>query len=137
MGQALWRALSGPPNRKAKQRLLRSKYTLASCEADGRADRLLQRVLGGPLTYGVTVSRGRRFREALPVLGRLSSRLGTNEIWSCDANGRNCRQLTSFSDGNSEKIAIQPSWSPNGRFVTFTGVFRWKLGCLRSRRREA
>ncbi|MGA2772866.1 MAG: protein kinase [Bryobacteraceae bacterium] len=42
-----------------------------------------------------------------------SNRTGNEEIWTCEANGSNCVQITSF-DG---PILGSPSWSPDGRWL--------------------
>lgn len=40
-----------------------------------------------------------------------------NDLWVCDAHGGNPRQLTS-----DHAIVMQPCWSPDGRYVAFTGA---------------
>ncbi|MBZ5585467.1 MAG: hypothetical protein LAQ30_25355, partial [Acidobacteriia bacterium] len=42
-----------------------------------------------------------------------SNRSGTVEVWTCDADGANCVQLTSFGGPQCGS----PSWSPDGRFL--------------------
>jgi Tol biopolymer transport system component len=42
-----------------------------------------------------------------------SNRSGNVEVWTCDADGSNCRQLTSF--GGAQCGA--PRWSPDGRSI--------------------
>jgi Tol biopolymer transport system component len=42
-----------------------------------------------------------------------SSRSGSNEIWTCDADGMNCQQLTSFRGPYVEA----PRWSPDSRWI--------------------
>ncbi len=44
-----------------------------------------------------------------------SARSGVDEIWACDADGRNAVQLTSFGRG----MAGTPRWSPDGRSIAF------------------
>jgi Tol biopolymer transport system component len=42
-----------------------------------------------------------------------SNRSGNIEVWTCDADGSNCLQLTSFKGAQCGA----PSWSPDGRWV--------------------
>jgi Tol biopolymer transport system component len=53
-----------------------------------------------------------------------SDRSGVNNIWLCDADGTNPRQLTTF-----ESYAGTPRWSPDGRRVVFdsTEAGSWDL----------
>jgi Tol biopolymer transport system component len=43
-----------------------------------------------------------------------SNRLGYSEIWACDSDGSNCRQLTSLHG-----IAGAARWSPDGHYIAF------------------
>ena len=45
----------------------------------------------------------------------ISNRSGTNEIWVCDSDGSNTRQLTNFG----EVLTGTPRWSPDGRQIVF------------------
>src|ERR1019366_5800177 len=42
-----------------------------------------------------------------------SNRSGNMEVWTCDADGSNCQQITSF-DG---PVCGTPRWSPDGRWL--------------------
>ena len=44
-----------------------------------------------------------------------SSRSGSNEIWACDADGRNLVQLTNFNG----PLTGTPRWSPDGKWIAF------------------
>ena len=44
-----------------------------------------------------------------------STRSGHWEIWSCTADGRDCRQLSSLGPAYSRN----PAWSPDGRWIAF------------------
>ena len=44
-----------------------------------------------------------------------SNSSGELGLWTCDADGANCQQLTSFKGS----VGGSPRWSPDGRFVTF------------------
>lgn len=46
----------------------------------------------------------------------ISTRSGSREVWACDADGGNPRQLTSFGD----RFVSHPRWSPDGRTIAFT-----------------
>ena len=46
-----------------------------------------------------------------------SMRSGSNNIWTCDAEGSNCTQLTDLERASS------PRWSPDGRAVVFACDF--------------
>jgi Tol biopolymer transport system component len=43
-----------------------------------------------------------------------SNRTGTYQIWVCDSDGANPRQLTYLASANGD-----PSWSPDGRYIVF------------------
>ena len=47
-----------------------------------------------------------------------SDRTGSNEIWTCDADGSNALQLTSFGTPG----AGDASWSPDGRLIAFDAL---------------
>ena len=44
-----------------------------------------------------------------------STRSGNLEVWTCDSEGANCLQLTSFGDHQTGT----PRWSPDGRWLVF------------------
>jgi Tol biopolymer transport system component len=46
-----------------------------------------------------------------------SDRMGYSDIWMCDSDGSNCRQLTAIH-GTSGTAR----WSPNGRYISFESV---------------
>ena len=46
----------------------------------------------------------------------MSNRSGSYEIWVCDSEGKNVRQLTSFGGAT---ITGSPRWSPDGRQIAF------------------
>jgi Tol biopolymer transport system component/DNA-binding winged helix-turn-helix (wHTH) protein len=47
----------------------------------------------------------------------VSTRSGSREIWVCDRDGADARQLTRFQGLEVRR----PTWSPDGRFVAFSG----------------
>jgi len=49
----------------------------------------------------------------------MSNRSGSWEIWLCDSEGRNARQLTSFPEAS---VTGSHRWSPDGRQIAFSSV---------------
>ena len=45
----------------------------------------------------------------------ISDRSGTWGLWTCESDGENCQQLTSFGGSTGGT----PRWSPDGRWITF------------------
>jgi Tol biopolymer transport system component/tRNA A-37 threonylcarbamoyl transferase component Bud32 len=46
----------------------------------------------------------------------ISDRTGSDEVWTCDAEGKNASQLTSFGGAHVESLG----WSPDGRTIAFS-----------------
>jgi Tol biopolymer transport system component len=46
----------------------------------------------------------------------ISNRTGSDEVWTCDAEGKNSAQLTSFGGAHVESL----DWSPDGRTIAFS-----------------
>ena len=57
---------------------------------------------------------GRRIAFARTREGRFAH---CNDLWVCDADGRNARRLT-----HDHAIVMQPCWSPDGQRIAFTGA---------------
>jgi dipeptidyl aminopeptidase/acylaminoacyl peptidase len=92
-------------------RLAYSKYSVDTnvWETD-LASGVKRRVLGS--------TRNERSAQYSPDGTRIafrSDRSGADEMWVCDASGRDAIQLTSFNG----PLTGTPRWSPSGRFVAF------------------
>ncbi|RZL03439.1 MAG: S9 family peptidase [Rubrivivax sp.] len=57
---------------------------------------------------------GRRIAHVRTREGRFAHR---TDLWVCDADGANARQLT-----DQLAIVLQPAWSPDGRWIAFAGA---------------
>lgn len=77
---------------------------------------------GGPaqrITYSTKRNRGPAFSPAGTRLAFQSNRSGRTEIWICDLDGGNLKQVSSFRGTNSGT----PNWSPDGtRIVADTRI---------------
>jgi len=73
----------------------------------------------------VTASKGRNGAAELSPDGRrivfISDRSGSDEIYTCNANGSNLLRLTNLGDANAPGV---PRWSPDGQKILFDSVFR-------------
>lgn len=66
----------------------------------------------------IVSSREQKAPDISPDQGRIafeSTRSGSNELWICDADGTNARQLTSFGI----RATGTPQWSLDGRTIAF------------------
>jgi Tol biopolymer transport system component len=72
---------------------------------------------GEPVRVTDTTARD-KFSQFSPDGKRIafeSGRSGVDEIWTCDADGTDALQLTSFGRG----VSGSPRWSPDGRMIAF------------------
>jgi len=73
----------------------------------------------------VTASKGRNGAAELSPDGRrivfISDRSGSDEIYTCNADGSNLLRLTNFGDANAPGV---PRWSPDGQKILFDSVLR-------------
>jgi TolB protein len=98
-------------NSGTRQRLLGKTYQTTSAEARGLAHRVADEI-----TYAATGKRG----MASGKIALVSSRTGRKELYVCDMDGKNLRQIT-----NDRSIVVGPGWAPDGKNVVYTS---YKLG---------
>ena len=72
----------------------------------------------GPPVRVTSTTRGLNGRPNVSLDGKKialdSDRLGYSDIWSCDSDGSNCAQVTSF-----QRETGTARWSPDGHFLVF------------------
>jgi TolB protein len=98
-------------NSGTRQRLLGKTYQTTSAEARGLAHRVADEI-----TYAATGKKG----MASGKIALVSSRTGRKELYVCDMDGKNLRQIT-----NDRSIVVGPGWAPDGKNVVYTS---YKLG---------
>jgi len=71
-----------------------------------------------PLIASTRIDYGARFSPDGEQIVFISTRSGTREIWTCDAQGRHLLRLTDFGD----TFVLHPRWSPDSREIAFSAT---------------
>ncbi len=94
----------------SRQRLLGKSYTAPSASARALAHRVADEIL-----FAATGKKG----MASGRIALVSSRTGHKELYVCDMDGKNIRQVT-----KDRSIVVGPRWTPNGKQVIYTSYKR-------------
>jgi len=98
-------------NATTRESYLGKSYKAAANDARGMAHRVADEIV-----YAVTGNKG----MASGKIALVSNRTGRKEIYMCDMDGQNVRQIT-----NDRSIAVGPRWTPDGKNLIYTS---YKLG---------
>ncbi len=93
-----------------RQRLLGKTYKTAATDARGLAHRVADEIV-----YAATGKKG----MASGKIALVSSRTGRKELYVCDMDGKNLRQVT-----NDRSIVVGPGWMPDGKNIVYTSYKR-------------
>jgi len=111
----------GPSGRKLKvtARVARSSDQAGlfakTYSADAAQARALAHSVADEIIEAITGHKG----IASTKIAVVGTRSGAKELYLCDANGGNLRQITT-----DRKIVVGPNWSPNGDSILFTSFQR-------------
>lgn len=94
-----------------RQRLLGKSYKTSSAEA-----RALAHKVADEIVLAVTGKRG----MASGKIALVSTRTGRKELYVCDMDGKDMRQIT-----NDRSIVVGPLWTPDGKNIVYTS---YKMG---------
>jgi TolB protein len=112
-------SVSGGGNMKAecqvfkvsnRQRLLGKSYTATAAEARTLAHKVADEIL-----FAVTGKKG----MASGKIALVSSRTGRKELYVCDIDGKNLRQIT-----NDRSIVVGAGWTPDAKNIVYTSYKR-------------
>ncbi len=92
------------------QRLLGKTYQTTTADARGLAHRVADEIV-----YAATGKRG----MASGKIALVSSRTGRKELYVCDMDGKNLRQIT-----KDRSIVVGPGWTPDRKNVVYTSYKR-------------
>jgi TolB protein len=93
-----------------RQRLLGKSYKTSASDVRGMAHKAADDIV-----YTVTGKKG----MASGKIALVGSRSGRKELYVCDMDGKNVRQIT-----NDRSIAVGPGWSPDGKNIIYTSYKR-------------
>ncbi len=93
-----------------RQRLLGKSYSASSASARSLAHRVADEIL-----FAATGKKG----MASGKIALVSSRTGHKELYVCDMDGKNLRQVT-----KDRSIVVGPRWAPDGKHVVYTSYKR-------------
>jgi TolB protein len=93
-----------------RQRLLGKSYSATSASARTLAHRVADEIL-----FAATGRKG----MASGKIALVSPRTGRKELYVCDMDGKNLRQVT-----KDRSIVVGPRWAPNGKQVIYTSYKR-------------
>ncbi len=94
----------------SRQRLLGKSYKASSSDARGLAHRVADEIV-----YAVTGKKG----MASGKIAMVSNRTGRKELYVCDMDGKNVRQIT-----KDRSIVVGPGWSPDAKNIVYTSYKR-------------
>ena len=94
----------------SRKRLLGKSYTTTTSDARGLAHRVADDIV-----YAATGKKG----MASGKVALVSSRTGRKELYVCDMDGKNIRQIT-----KDRSIVVGPGWMPDGKNIVYTSYKR-------------
>jgi len=94
----------------SRQRLLGKSYKASSSDARG-----LAHTVADEIVYAVTGKKG----MASGKIAMVSNRTGRKELYVCDMDGKNVRQIT-----KDRSIVVGPGWSPDAKNIVYTSYKR-------------
>ncbi|MDF7824449.1 hypothetical protein P4B35_10530 [Pontiellaceae bacterium B12227] len=93
-----------------RQRMLGKSYDASAKAARGLAHKVADEII-----YAVTGKKG----MASAKIAMVGNRTGRKELYICDADGKNLRQIT-----KDRSIVVGPDWSPDGKNIVYTSYKR-------------
>jgi TolB protein len=94
----------------------RQRYLGKSYHTEPGDVRSMAHQVADEIVYAVTGNKG----MASGKIALISNRTGRKEVYTCDMDGQNMRQIT-----NDRSIAVGPRWTPDGKNLIYTS---YKLG---------
>ena len=93
-----------------RQRMLGKSYNAPSNAVRGLAHKVADEII-----YAVTGKKG----MASAKISMVGNRTGRKELYICDSDGKNLRQIT-----KDRSIVVGPKWSPDGKNIVYTSYKR-------------
>ncbi len=117
---------------------MRAEVQLVQTTSPGR--QLLGRVFSAPehavrrlahrMTDALVMAATGRPGMASAKLAMVGNRTGSKELYVCDIDGKNLRQIT-----NDRSIVVAPCWTPDGKNITYTSYkYGYPNVCMTGRR---